>query len=136
VGRNLTILSRLAEISPIRIVAPTGVYREAFTPLSLREISESDLANLWITELTEGIEGTSIRAGFIKLAMSDDGPSALEIRNLKAAAKASQATGAMIANHTIGGNVAREEMDVLEEAGLDLQRFIWVHAQTETNLTV
>ncbi|HEX9838901.1 MAG TPA: hypothetical protein VGA72_06120, partial [Anaerolineales bacterium] len=106
VGRNLTILSRLAEISPIRIVAPTGVYREAFTPLSLREISESDLANLWITELTEGIEGTSIRAGFIKLAMSDDGPSALEIRNLKAAAKASQATGAMIANHTIGGNVA------------------------------
>jgi phosphotriesterase-related protein len=136
VGRNLTILSRLAEISPIRIIAPTGVYREAFTPLSLREISESDLANLWITELTEGIEGTSIRAGFIKLAMSDDGPTALEIRNLKAGAKASQATGAVIASHTIGGNVARKEMDVLEEAGLDLQRFIWVHAQTETNLTV
>jgi phosphotriesterase-related protein len=42
----------------------------------------------------------------------------------------------MIANHTIGGNVARKEMDVLEEAGLDLQRFIWVHAQTEANLTV
>lgn len=136
VGRNLTILSRLAEISPIRIIAPTGVYREAFTPLYLREISESDLANLWITELTEGIEATSIRAGFIKLAMSDDGPTALEIRNLKAAAKASQATGAVIASHTIGGKVARKEMDVLEEAGLDLQRFIWVHAQTETNLTV
>jgi len=81
VGRNLTILSRLSEISAIRIIAPTGVYREAFTPLSLREISESDLANLWITELTKGIEGTSIRAGFIKLAMSDDGPTALEIRN-------------------------------------------------------
>ena len=136
VGRNLTILSRLAEISPIRIIAPTGVYREAFTPLSLREISESDLAKLWITELTERIEGTSIRAGFIKLAMSDDGPTALEIRNLKAAAKASQATGAVIASHTSGGTVAGKEMDVLEEAGLDLQRFIWVHAQTETNLTV
>jgi len=27
-------------------------------------------------------------------------------------------------------------MDVLEEAGLDLQRFIWVHAQTEPDLTV
>ena len=136
VGRNLTILSRLAEISPIRIIAPTGVYREAFTPLSLREISESELANLWIRELTEGIEGTSIRAGFIKLAMSDDGPTALEIRNLKAAAKASQITGAVIASHTIGGKVARKEMDILEESGLDLQRFIWVHAQTEPDMIV
>ena len=136
VGRNLTILSRLAEISPIHIIAPTGVYREAFTPPSLREISEVDLAGLWIRELTQGIEGTSIRAGFIKLAMSDDGPTALEIRNLKAAAKASQITGAVIASHTISGKVARKEMDVLEEAGLDLHRFIWVHAQTETDPAV
>jgi len=136
VGRNMTILSRLAEVSPIHIIAPTGVYREAFTPPSLVEISEAKLADLWVMELTEGIEGTSIRAGFIKLAMSDDGPSRLEVRNLRAAAKASQLTGAVIASHTIGGNVARKEMDVLEEAGLDLQRFIWVHAQTETDPVV
>jgi phosphotriesterase-related protein len=136
VGRNLRILSRLAEISPIHIIAPTGVYREAFTPPSLREISEADLADLWIRELTQGIEGTSIRAGFIKLAMSDDGPTALEIRNLKAAAKASQMTGAVIASHTIGGKAARKEMDILEEAGFDLHRFIWVHAQTETDRAV
>jgi phosphotriesterase-related protein len=136
VGRNLRILGRLAEISPIKIIAPTGVYREAFTPSSLREMSEADLADLWIRELTQGIEGTSIRAGFIKLAMSDDGPTALEIRNLKAAAKASQITGAVIASHTVGGEGARKEMDVLEEAGLDLHRFIWVHAQTEPDITV
>jgi phosphotriesterase-related protein len=136
VGRNLKILRSLAEISPIRIIAPTGVYREAFTPPHLREISEADLADLWITELTEGIEGTPIRAGFIKLAMSDDGPTLLELRNLKAGARASQITGAVIASHTIGGGVAGKEMDVLEEAGLDLQRFIWVHAQTETDLSV
>jgi len=136
VGRNLAILCSLAEISPMRIIAPTGVYREAFTPLHLREMSEADLADLWITELTEGVEGTSIRAGFIKLAMSDDGPTVLEMRNLKAAAKASHVTGAVIASHTIGGVVARKEMDVLEEAGLDLRRFIWVHAQTETDLAV
>jgi phosphotriesterase-related protein len=134
VGRNLTILRRLAEVSPIRIIAPTGAYREAFTPPSLRETNEADRADLWTGELTEGIEGTPIRAGFIKLAMSDDGPTAPEIRNLKAAAKASQRTGAVIASHTIGGKVARKEMDVLKEAGLDLHRFIWVHAQTESDL--
>lgn len=136
VGRNLTVLSRLAEASPIRIIAPTGVYREAFTPPSLREIGEAELADLWAKELIEGIEGTSIRAGFIKLAMSDDGPTELEMRNLRAAAKASQATGAAIASHTVGGKVARKEMDVLEEARLDLERFIWVHAQTESDPAV
>jgi phosphotriesterase-related protein len=136
VGRNLSILRSLADVTSIHIIAPTGVYRDAHIPESLREISEHDLAELWTKELTEDIEGTSIRAGFIKLAMSDDGPTALEIRNLKAAVKASQNTGAVIASHTIGGKVARKEMDVLEEAGLDLHRFIWVHAQTEPDVSI
>lgn len=136
VGRNLSILQSLAERTPVHILAPTGVYRDAYIPASLREMDEDELAALWIQELTMGIEGTSMRAGFIKLAMSDDGPTALEIRNLRAAAKASQTTGAVIASHTIGGRIAKQEMDVLEEAGLDLHRFIWVHAQTEPDVSI
>ena len=136
VGRNLRILESLAEITPIHIVAPTGVYREAYIPASLREASEEQLAELWTKELTEGIDGTSIRAGFIKLAMSDDGPTDLEVRNLRAAARASQNTGAAIASHTVGGQVAVKEMDVLDAAGSDLHRFIWVHAQTEPDVSV
>ena len=135
VGRNLAVLRALADATPIHIIAPTGVYRDAYIPQSLREIGEQELAELWTTELAQGIEGTSIRAGFIKLAMSDDGPTALEIRNLKAAVRASKNTGAVIASHTIGGNVAKKEMDVLEEAGLDLHRFIWIHAQTEPDIS-
>ena len=136
VGRNLSVLRRLAEISPVHIIAPTGVYRDSYIPASLRETGVDELADLWTKELTEGIEGTTIRAGFIKLAMSDDGPTVLEVRNLKAAAMASQRTGAVIASHTVGGKVARKEMDVLEDAGLDLHRFIWVHAQTEPDVSI
>ena len=136
VGRNLSVLRSLADATSMHIIAPTGVYRDAFIPASLREVSEANLAELWTKELTEGIEGTSIRAGFIKLAMSDDGPTMLEIRNLKAAVRASQKTGAVIASHTIGGKVARKEMDVLEDAGLDLHRFIWIHAQTEPDVSI
>lgn len=136
VGRNLSVLRSLSDSTSIYIVAPTGVYRDAFIPAAMRDASEDELAELWTTELTEGIEGTSIRAGFIKLAMSDDGPTTLEIRNLKAAAKASQRTGAVIGSHTIGGRVARQEMNILEDAGLDLSRWIWIHAQTEPDLSV
>jgi phosphotriesterase-related protein len=136
VGRNLSILQSLAETTSIHIVAPTGVYRDAYIPESMREMNEAELAERWVKELTDGIEGTSIRAGFIKLAISDDGPTALEIRNLKAAAKASRNTGAVIAVHTIGGKIAKQEMDVFEAAGLDLHRFIWVHAQTEPDISI
>jgi phosphotriesterase-related protein len=136
VGRNLSMLQKLAESTPIHIIAPTGVYRDAYIPDSLRESSAEELAALWTKELTEGMEDTAIRAGFIKLAMSDDGPTALEVRNLKAAAKASRATGAVIGSHTIGGRIAQQEMDVLEEEGLSLDRFIWIHAQTEPDVSV
>ncbi len=131
VGRNLAVLRRLAKITPIHLVAPSGVYRQAFTPPSLREMSAEKLAEVWIGELTEGIEGTEVRAGFIKIAASDDGPTPLEVRNLKAAALASQQTGAAVMSHTASGAVARREMELLESAGLDLARFIWAHANLE-----
>jgi len=135
VGRNLTVLRRLAESTPIRILAPTGVYREAYIPEGLRAAGVDELADLWKRELIEGIEATPVRAGFIKLAMSEDGPTGLEIRNLKAAARASRSTGAVIASHTVGGGVAKKEMDILENECLDLHRFIWVHAQTEPDIS-
>lgn len=136
VGRNLSVLQSLAAGTPIHIIAPTGVYRDAYIPTALRDLSVDALAERWTTELTEGMEETPLRAGFIKLAMSDDGPTALEVRNLHAAARASLNTGAVIASHTIGGKIARQEMDILEAAGLSLDRFIWVHAQTEPDISV
>jgi phosphotriesterase-related protein len=133
VGRNLEILRRVAEITPIRIITPTGVYREAFTPLAIRNSTAEALAEIWIQELTQGIEGTPVKAGFIKLAMSDNGPTEIEIRNLEAAALASKSTGAVIASHTANGGIVQVELRVLEKAGLDLGRFIWVHADAEPN---
>ena len=131
VGRNVAVLRHLADLTPIHIVAPAGVYREEFTPPLLRELSVEALAEMWVCDLTEGIEGTEIRAGFIKISVSDDGPTPLEVRNLKAAALASRETGAAVASHTASGAIARREMDILESAGLDLCRFVWVHANLE-----
>jgi phosphotriesterase-related protein len=139
VGRNVVILKYLAERTGIKIIAPTGVYREAFTPTRLLDVSMEALADEWIKDLTEGMEGTPIRAGFIKIAMSDDGPTAREVRSLRAAARASLAVGAAtggaaVASHTKGSVIAMRQMDILEEAGLDLNRFIWVHANSEPDM--
>jgi phosphotriesterase-related protein len=131
VGRNVAVLRHLAGITDIHIVAPTGVYREEFVPPSLRGMSAEELSEEWVRELTEGIEGTDVRAGFIKISVSDDGPTPLEVRNLEAAARAGRQTGATIASHTASGALALRQMDILEAAELDLGRFIWVHANLE-----
>ena len=136
VGRNVTILESIAQVTPIHLIAPTGVYKEGFIPEELITLTINELAGLWVCELTEGIDGTTIRAGFIKIAASDDGPTPIEERNLKAAAAAGRETGAVVASHTTSGAVALREMEILEAAGLDLGRFIWVHAQTEPDRTL
>lgn len=136
VGRNVAILQRLAEETPMHLIAPTGVYRDAFVPAPMRDMSAEAISDLWLRDLVEGIDGTRVRAGFIKIAMSDDGPTPLEVRNLKAAARASKQTGAIIGSHTIGGAVVRREIDILEAEGLDLRRFIWIHAQSEPDTAI
>lgn len=136
VGRNVHVLRYIAERTPIHIIAPTGVYKEGFIPTDLQDVSVEYLADLWAREITEGMDGTDSRAGFIKVALVDDGPKEIEIRNLKAAAAASLRTGAVVASHTIGGRAARQELDILEDAGLNLQRFIWVHAHTEPDTAI
>jgi phosphotriesterase-related protein len=128
VGRNITILHRLAENTPLSIVAPTGVYREAFMPDVVKEMTVQVLAEAWIHDLTQGIDDSSIQAGFIKIAVSDEAITPREEISLKAAAVASLTTGAAVASHTIRGPIALQEMDILERTGMDLSRFVWVHA--------
>jgi len=118
VGRNPEILKTLAENTSLYIIVPTGVYREAYVPPDLWDKSVEELAGMWVKDIKEGIDGSSIKA---------------EAKNLKAAVLTSQQTGAVIASHTIGGNLADKEMDLLEIVGLDLNRFIWTHAQSEEN---
>ncbi len=134
VGRNIEMIARLAEITPIHIIVPAGVYKEEFHPTAYLDYDETQVADIFVRELTEGIDGSNVRGGFIKLAASANGPTKIEQRNLRAAVRASQETGAVIACHTEGAGVAQREIAVLEAAGLDLSRFIWVHASLEPDI--
>jgi len=133
VGRNIQILKAISDTTPIHIIVPTGMYREEYFPVEMKSMAVEELAQLWIQELTTGIEGTRIRAGFIKISMSDDGPTALEERSLQAASLASQQTSAVVASHTANGIVFEKELKILTKSGLDPSRFIWVHANLEAD---
>lgn len=135
VGRNPAILQAISDQTPIQIIAPTGVYREAYVPAEMLDYSAERMAELWVEELENGIEGTSTKAGFIKIAISDDGVRPIEVKTLTAAASASQKTGAVVASHTISGEIFLQEWEVLKNTELDPGRFIWVHANLEEDHT-
>ncbi|MGQ9684408.1 MAG: phosphotriesterase family protein [Anaerolineae bacterium] len=134
IGRNVEILRALSEAHDLHIIAAAGAYRDPLVPSPLREQRVAALADWMMGELQQGVGETGIRCGFIKLGASDEGLTALEERFLRAAARASQRTGAVIASHTLAGTVALRQMDILAEEGLDLGRFVWVHAHVEPDL--
>lgn len=133
VGRNIEILHTLAQNSGVHILAPTGLYREEYIPAIYRDQTIDELANLFIKELTKEMGVMGSKAGFIKIAISDDGPHPIEQRNIRAAARASQETGTAIASHTIGGRGAMKEITLLQDEGLNPEKFIWVHAGSESD---
>ena len=66
----------------------------------------------------------------------DSGPlSEIDAKLVRAAALTHRATGLPIASHTGNGIAAREEIDLLERAGVPASSFIWVHAQSERDDT-
>lgn len=137
VGRNIPVSTRMANETGLRIVVPTGVYdRASFTPAEYQAMSEDELANWMIAEITDEIENTGVKAGFIKLACDATPLTEFQKRMLRAAARASLRTGVAIAIHTPGGARAMDQANLLEAAGVSLSRFIWVHAQSESDLNV
>jgi phosphotriesterase-related protein len=136
VGRRIDILKAVSQVADFPLVAPTGVYREPWVPNWVRAASEEYLSAWMRRELDEGIEGTGVRAGFIKLSAGDDGLTAVETKILRAAARAGLATGAAIGSHTIRGWVVRDQLAVLAELGYPPEKFIWIHANAEPDFAL
>ena len=136
VGRNVPILAQVSEASGLPVVVPTGVYGRAnFAPPQHRNMTEDQLATLFINEINEGIEGTGIKAGFIKVATDSGALTPLMERILLAAGRAANETGAAIASHTPTGSNAIRQVDILRSISPTI-RFIWVHAQNESNRSI
>jgi phosphotriesterase-related protein len=137
-GRDVSLLKRLSDSSGIQILTNTGYYgasAEKFLPASLQDQTAEDIAASWILEVREGIDGTGIRPGFIKLGADDLPFSSSILKILKAAAITHKATGLPIAVHTSkGGKTAIEELRLLTETGIPAEAWIWVHAQNENDI--
>jgi phosphotriesterase-related protein len=134
VGRRADIDRAVSEAARFPLVVPTGIYREPWVPHWGHDASEDELHEWMVRELSDEIAGTGVQAGWIKLSAGDDGLTASETKILRAAARAAKATGSVIGSHTIRGRVVRDQLDILESAGVTPDRFIWIHTQAEPDV--
>jgi len=132
-GRNIEVLRECAQKTGLNIITNCGMwdggeFHGKLIPKELRSLEIDEISDLWTSEYTEGIEGTDIRPGFIKLALGDEGIiSELQERMLRAAVRTSLRTGLVIECHIGHSTSARRAVEIIQEEGLPFNKFIWLH---------
>jgi phosphotriesterase-related protein len=99
-GRDVRALERLSSETGLQIVTCTGIYSYDHLPLFLQYRSTDFMAELFVHDLEQGIQGTGIRAAFIKCAADEPGVGRRIEKVHRAAARASLQTGAPIMAHS------------------------------------
>jgi len=133
-ARDAQLLADLSEAAGIHVLTNTGLYKEPYLPKHAFEYSADQLAELWIDEIKKGIEGTSVKAGFIKIAVNPGQIVSIQQKIVRAAARCSLSTGAAIACHTASGTAAMHLLRILCEEEADAGRLIVVHSDAEEDV--
>lgn len=138
-GRNAEKLAELSRRTGINVIAPTGLHHERYYGPAHwnHRLTVDELAGLFAADITDGIDvydysgptirRTPYRAGVIKVAGSDGGPSERDRRVFEAAAEAHRRTGAPILTHCEGGTGALEQVRLLAELGAALDHVALSH---------
>ena len=137
-GRDPLLLQTLSDSSDLHILTNTGYYgamnnkyipKEAFTETA------DQLSEKWTGEWENGINGTGVKPGFIKIGVARETLSDMHRKLVTAAARTHLRTGLTIASHTGPAIPAFEELDILQSERVSPEAFIWVHAQNEKDLS-
>lgn len=131
VGRDIRFLEEVSRKSGLNTIACTG--QRFFPPqdphVSMPARTIAGLTEFFVKEIGQGIDGTAIKAGVIKIGIITNRPTALEETGLRAAAKASKATGVPIRTHTDAVHRAGEShAAILEDEGVDPARVSFDHS--------
>ncbi|MHB8135921.1 MAG: phosphotriesterase family protein [Anaerolineaceae bacterium] len=127
IGRAPTELKQISIASQIHIIAATGHHKDKFNQSVSENRTSSEMADAFIRDIHLGMDNTSIKAGVIKAATSQDQATHFEEKVITAAAKAHLATGAPVSTHTEGGTFALEQAGLLINAGVNPGKLLIGH---------
>jgi phosphotriesterase-related protein len=128
--RDISVNIAVTQATGMRFVMATGVYAVAYEHEPVVAALNLDvLADYFVHDLTTGIQGTDICAGFLKVAMDRPGPRPLVVQIHEQAAAASLRTGAPIMAHTNPrAETGLVQLEIFRNAGVDLSRVQLAHS--------
>jgi phosphotriesterase-related protein len=128
-GRDVALMKEVSERSQMQIVCTTGFFfGDMGLPAYWRFRTVEEIAELYIREITKGVNATGIRAGAIKAASGAPFISELEKKFLAAASLAQKATGVPIITHTQDGVGGPEQQQEFAGHGVPLHRCLIGHS--------
>jgi phosphotriesterase-related protein len=127
-GRDVEFMRRVSEESGLQVVPCTGIYTYDYLPQFFISRSSDQIADLFVGDIEEGIQGTEIKATFIKCAADEPGVNENIEKVHRAAARASVRTGAPIMAHTRpASDTAPRQLEIFEEEGVELSKVQLAH---------
>ncbi len=118
VGRDIRLIEEVSRKSGMQIVACTGHW--LYPSLSMDARTADELAEFFVLEIERGIEGTDIKPGVIKVATDHEGVTPFLEKTLRAAARASKATGIPVTTHTYAADrIGEKQADIFENEGMN-----------------
>lgn len=118
VGRDIRLIQEVSRQSGMQIIACTGHWLYPSLSMSVRTVEE--LTEFFVLEIERGIEGTGIKPGVIKVATDREGVTPFLGKALRAAARASKATGIPVTTHTYAAErIGEKQAEIFEAEGLD-----------------
>lgn len=127
-GRNVPLVEQVARESGLQVIVATGLYTYDVLPHYFATRSIDDMVDLFVQDITGGVQSTSVRAAILKCATDNPGVTPGVEKVLRAVARAHRRTGAPISTHTEARtHQGLAQQDVFESEGVDLSRVVIGH---------
>jgi phosphotriesterase-related protein len=128
IGRDVGLSRQVAEETGLQLVACTGIYTYDHLPPFFLARDADAIAELFVHDIEVGIQGTEIKAAFLKCAADEPGITPNIEKVHRAVAKASVRTGKPIMAHSRpASGTGPKQIDIFEEEGVDLAKVQIAH---------
>jgi len=127
-GRDVRFMKSVADQTGVHILACTGIYSYDHLPNYFANRDVDVMAEHFVADLQRGIQGTDIRAAFLKCAADAPGVTDNVEKIHRAVARASVQTGAPIMAHSMPAvATGPRQVEIFEQEGVDLARVQIAH---------
>ncbi len=127
-GQKPVEVKKIAQRTGLNIILGCGWYREPYYDSDLNRWYVDQISDQMVSDITEGIDDTGVKAGVIgELGAHEKWVSPVEERVLRAGARAHHKTGLTITTHGTQSPVALDQLDILKEEKVDLNRVVVGH---------